>query len=306
MSSNNQGQAVVHVANAPVSYGAFELTVGIDPDVPSAAEVLDAIAGAGYEGVDLGPVGYFGKGEELSEALTSRGLKLAGGYLEADVVSEDGPSRGVADLMALMECFDAVSEDVPAQLRPRPTIALVLQGANPADQRVSGNQLWDNAERVLAVLTATSRERGYEPCLHNELGTLISSDADIARAMDLSDISLCLDTGHYFAGGGDPLAALETWGDRLYQVHIKDSHREPYDRIVAAGKPISAIWSEGVFCRLGDGETNARQFLEALLRRGFSGWLIVEQDILPTGAQGYAGAAEDQRRNRAFLSELGM
>ncbi len=53
----------VHVANAPVSYGAFELTVGIDPDVPSADEVLDAISASGYEGVDLGPVGYFGTGE---------------------------------------------------------------------------------------------------------------------------------------------------------------------------------------------------------------------------------------------------
>jgi inosose dehydratase len=62
----HSADGVVHVANAPVSYGAFELTVGIDPDVPSADWVLDAIAGAGYEGVDLGPVGYFGKGEELT------------------------------------------------------------------------------------------------------------------------------------------------------------------------------------------------------------------------------------------------
>jgi inosose dehydratase len=306
MSSHNQGQGVIHVANAPVSYGAFELTVGIDPDVPSAQEVLDAVAGSGYEGVDLGPVGYFGRGEELAEALGSRGLKLAGGYLEADVVSEDGPARGVADLRALMECFDAVSTGVPAHLRPRPTIALVLQGASAGDRGTSESRLWDNAERALALLTAESRQRGYEPCLHNELGTLISSEADVARAMELSDISLCLDTGHYFAGGSDPLAALETWGDRLFQVHVKDSHREPYNRIVAEGKPISAIWSEGVFCRLGDGETSVRQFLEDLVRRDYSGWLVVEQDILPTGAEGYGGAAEDQRLNRAFLRELGI
>jgi len=36
------------VANAPVSYGAFELTVGILPDVPDGAAVLDQVAAAGY------------------------------------------------------------------------------------------------------------------------------------------------------------------------------------------------------------------------------------------------------------------
>jgi len=50
------GTAGVAVANAPVSYGAFELTVGHDPDVPSGVSVLDQVAAAGYAGIDLGPV----------------------------------------------------------------------------------------------------------------------------------------------------------------------------------------------------------------------------------------------------------
>ena len=50
------------IGNAPVSYGAFEVTVGID-DVPDAAQVLDAVQAAGYEGIDLGPLGYLGLGE---------------------------------------------------------------------------------------------------------------------------------------------------------------------------------------------------------------------------------------------------
>ena len=63
---------MVKVGNAPVSYGAFEVTVGIDEDVPTAEEVLDAVAGAGYDGIDLGPLGYLGVGEDLKKALTSR------------------------------------------------------------------------------------------------------------------------------------------------------------------------------------------------------------------------------------------
>ena len=54
------------VANAPVSYGAFELTVGIDPNVPDGVHVLDEVAGAGYGGIDLGPVGYLGSAAKRS------------------------------------------------------------------------------------------------------------------------------------------------------------------------------------------------------------------------------------------------
>ena len=60
------------VASAPVSFGAFELTVGIDPNVPDGVHVLDEVAGAGYGGIDLGPVGYLGVGAELGERLAAR------------------------------------------------------------------------------------------------------------------------------------------------------------------------------------------------------------------------------------------
>src|SRR5207244_13259980 len=52
----------VVIANGPVGYGAFELTVGILPDVPDGDGVLDEVAGAGYGGVDLGRSGVLGRG----------------------------------------------------------------------------------------------------------------------------------------------------------------------------------------------------------------------------------------------------
>src|SRR5207302_1004554 len=67
------------IANAPVSYGAFELTVGIMPDVPDGNTVLDEVAGAGYAGVDLGPLGYLGYGADLASSLRRRSLALSGG-----------------------------------------------------------------------------------------------------------------------------------------------------------------------------------------------------------------------------------
>ena len=53
--SEESGARPIAVANAPVSYGAFELTVGHDPNVPDGTTVLDQVAAAGYDGIDLGP-----------------------------------------------------------------------------------------------------------------------------------------------------------------------------------------------------------------------------------------------------------
>src|SRR5712671_7127722 len=89
------------VANAPVSYGAFELTVGILPDVPDGAAVLDQVADAGYAGIDLGPLGYFGYGEELASNLARRGLRLAGGFFELPFSDPSKMPGAVNDLDAL-------------------------------------------------------------------------------------------------------------------------------------------------------------------------------------------------------------
>src|SRR5256885_3962769 len=88
------GLSGIRVANAPCSYGAFEITVGVLPDVPDAEDVLTAIASAGYAGTELGPPGYLGNADTLHERFERHGLTLVGGYIpirfsEPDSWSED-------------------------------------------------------------------------------------------------------------------------------------------------------------------------------------------------------------------------
>src|SRR2546426_6874976 len=106
------GASGIVVANAPVSYGAFELTVGIDPNVPSGLHVLDEVASAGYAGIDLGPVGYLGAPPELGERLAARNLGLAGAYLELPFA--DHPALDVA-LSALDDLLDTLEAVRPYQ-----------------------------------------------------------------------------------------------------------------------------------------------------------------------------------------------
>ena len=95
------------VANAPCSYGAFEITVGVDPNVPPALELLEAVSDAGYRGIDLGPLGYLGDAHNLPTRLHDRGLALAGGYFEVPFSEPDRLPEELARLDQLLDVFDA-------------------------------------------------------------------------------------------------------------------------------------------------------------------------------------------------------
>ena len=51
--------------------------------------IRDLLVEAGYAGIDLGPVGYLGRGDALRERLAPRSLGLAGGYIELPFADHD-------------------------------------------------------------------------------------------------------------------------------------------------------------------------------------------------------------------------
>lgn len=282
---------MVRIGNAPVSYGAFEVTVGKHEGVPGADQVLDAVRAAGYGGIDLGPVGYLGLGAGLSEALGSRGLLLCGGYVEIDVTAPGSDAAGLAELSAVCDQFDAVAAGVDRVLAPRPTVALI--GSPDADER------WARIEAVVGEVVRRCAGRGYEAVLHNEVGTQLATQADVVGVLEATEAALCLDTGHLVAAGGDPLAILDRWWDRVSHVHLKDSS--------SAGPFVDAmqLWEGDVFCPLGAGAGRVDEVLDALRAGGYDGWIVIEQDVLPRSVEAYQKASDDQAANRRYLRERG-
>jgi len=303
----------IAVANAPVSYGAFEITVGHDPNVPDGISILDQVAAAGYAGIDLGPVGYLGSGAQLGELLAERGLGLAGGYLELPYADHDALEQAIADLDALLATFDAVRPYLPGP-PPRPTLADAgsQQRRSRPGRSAAQHSLgldgagWRRFAEGLARVTGHCRDRGYEPTFHPETGTYVEAPWEIGEVLDRSDIGLCLETGHMMMGGGDPVTMLRDWGDRVNHVHLKDGVRTVMAGIVDDGAPATEIWSREAFCELGRGDLDVDAILEGLRGISFGGWLVVEQDILPRSAERFARAAEEQRHNREFLAERGL
>lgn len=265
---------MIRVANAPVSYGAFELTVGVLPNVPGPEAVLDAIAAAGYEGTELGPVGYLGRGVDLRERLASRGLELVGAFVEIRFGDE-----GLAELEQTL--------DLIAGFGAKP----VLCDRGPRDGEV------DLAGVVRAAELA--RERGFEPTFHHHMGTRVQTPAEIERLLTGSDVGLLLDTGHLTAAGGDPVRALRDWRDRIDHLHVKDVRLG----VLRDARSWNEAWRGGVFCELGTGDVDLDGFLAGL--DDYEGWLVVEQDWVPAPGEDAAAQAEAQARNRGWLAERG-
>lgn len=298
------------VANAPVSYGAFELTVGILRSVPDGAMVLEEVASAGYAGIDLGPIGYLAEASRLADELRRRHLGLAGGFCELPFSDPQAMKAALGGLDSLLDVFDAAQTD---GLKPRPTLADAgsdERRAHPAqaagDHSLGfGDEGWKRFAAGVAISLARCRERGYEPTFHHETGTHIEAPWEIEKVLELTEIGLCLDTGHLLLGGGDPVVAMREWKQRINHVHLKDAHRAVVDQIIREAAPVAEIWRRKAFCRLGDGDLDVDAVLSAL-RDGYSGWLVVEQDVLPDEDDPLGTPARDQRANRQFLKARGF
>jgi inosose dehydratase len=300
----------ITVANAPISYGAFELTVGIDPNVPDGEAILDEVRAAGYAGIDLGPVGYLGDGPVLAERLASRQLGLAGAYLEFPFTDHDALPALYPELDAMLDTFDAVRDAVPGPA-PHPTIAdsgSERRRNNPGRSHADhtwglDDDGWDRMKVGLASVVERCRARGYEPTFHLETGTYVEAPWEVQRMLDISDVGLCLDTGHFFVGGGDPVVAIHEWSERINHVHVKDALQSVIDGIVADHVPAMNIWTREAFPAFGDGDANVAGVLAALKEIDYEGWLVVEQDIFPQTSERFAQAIDDQKKNRRFLAD---
>jgi inosose dehydratase len=179
--------AVIRLATGPVSWG---VDFADAPGNPPAREVIDGIREAGYQGTELGPLGYL---DDLG------GLELAGGFVFEPL---DRPTRAaeVARRVAALGggyvlLIDAVGRSGG--------LGAVLDG--------------------LAIAADAVRAVGLKPLVHPHAGTRIETGAEIAAALEVCD--LCVDTGHCAYAGIDPARLIAEEGERVGCVHLKDLDR---------------------------------------------------------------------------------
>ncbi len=272
------------VAGAPVSYGVFELTPeGAETVAPD--ELLGSLQAAGYAGVDLGPLGFLGVDRELRDRLRRFELDLAGGWVQLPFSDDEAFAASLPSLREALRVFATAAEDGPRRL-PLPTLAddgsAARRGApgrgavvDPLDA-----QAWGRLVRNVSTAAELVRAAGLEPTFHHHAGTFVESPEEVDRFLADVDVDLTLDAGHLLIAGGDPLRAVGRWGERINHLHLKDVDSAVLERVLAAGGGMPEVWSSGVFVAFGRGDLDFAPVLDALAEQRYSGWLVVEQDVL--------------------------
>lgn len=294
------------VANAPLSYGAFEMTVGTDFAVPRPVDVLEAISAAGYAGTDLGPPGYLGEGDVLRERLAATGLELVGGFVPMRFSEDRGYEEDTAGLRHTLDLFDAVGEKgarpVLCDAGGPERIANPGRGGEDASLGLDDRR-WRTLARNVERATDEARRRGYQPVFHHHTSSYVEGLGEIERLLEDTDVALLLDSGHLLVAGGDPVAALRDWRERIGAVHIKDVRLDVLAGVKAERADTLTAWRRGLFCALGAGDVDLAGFCAALTEQGYEGWVVVEQDRVLDDAGAFAGAAAEQVGNREWLRE---
>ncbi|UFU05235.1 sugar phosphate isomerase/epimerase family protein [Ruania halotolerans] len=297
---------MITLANAPVSYGVFELDAEDGVQLPGADELATMIATAGYAGIDSGPIGMLGRGQELRDRLRRNGLALAGGWVDLPLTDADAFMAALPGYRDAMEFF-AEGAELHPDTPPRPTLAdsgSDARRANPGGG--AGLSLddrgWDTLARNVGTAVEIAGEYGLRPTFHHHACTHVETPAEIDELLARTEIGLTFDTGHLIIGGGDPLEGLRRWQSRIDHLHIKDVRTAVLRDVVARKAGMRQVWTEGAFVPLGTGDLDVAGVMEQIIASGFHGWLVVEQDVIPQLGDDPGQPQAHQLHNRDALT----
>lgn len=304
----------VTITTAPCCWGVDDVT---NPNLPPWERVLDEAAEAGYGGLELGPYGYMPLDlETVSDALTSRGLFVIAGTIFDDLVSpanREGLLRQTAEICALVSRLPP-PDPLPGQRHPTPYLTVMDWGHDGRDfaaghsdrARRLSDKAWAVMVANIRAIAECARDHGVRAVIHPHAGGHIEFEDEIARVT--ADVpselaGLCLDTGHTWYAGMDPVAALERYADRTDYIHFKDIDRAVFDRVMGERVRFFEACAQGVMCPIGRGVIDYPAIRDLLERVGYGGFITVEQERDPRNA---GGSLADVKASRDYLTSVGF
>lgn len=298
----------IRIANAPCSWGVLEF------DLPGKAlgfaQVLDEIRDTGYAGTEFGDWGFMPTDPvALRRELDARRLAMVGAFVPVAFAASNAHAAGAEVAVRTAKLLAAVEGTLPF---------IVLADDNGKDPNrtqkagritnadgLTGPQWKTFAEGVEHVARAVREQAGLRCVFHHHAAGFVETAEEVARLLELTDpdlVGLCFDTGHFRFGGGDPLAALRRHRDRIWHVHFKDCQPAVHQQSRAGGWDYFESLKHGIFCELGKGDVDFAGVIAELRRTNYTGWIVVEQDVLP----GMGAPKAFAQRNRDYLRRLGL
>ncbi|MEU7057455.1 sugar phosphate isomerase/epimerase [Streptomyces sp. NPDC046197] len=271
----------IRVGSAPDSWGVWF------PDDPRQVpwdRFLDEVAQAGYSWIELGPYGYLPTDPaRLTDEVTRRNLKVSAGTvftgLHRGPAVWDATWEHVSQVAALTQAMGARHLVViPSFWRDDKTAEILEPPELTAEQ-------WAHLTKGMERLGHEVKEAyGLDIVVHPHADTHIDTEAHVERFLDSTDaelVSLCLDTGHYAYCGGDSVKLIETYGERIGYLHLKQVDPGILAEVVAGEVPFGPAVQRGVMCEPPSGVPALEPVLAAAQKLGVDLFAIVEQDMYP-------------------------
>jgi len=307
----------IQVGNAPCSWGIIGIP-GTEGEHADYVQMLDELAATGYAGTELGDWGFMPTDPTvLRSEMDRRGLTMLGAYVGVNFKDPAAHAEGEALALKVARLLAATVNEQSH----KPFI-------NLADDNGSDPIRTHNAGRITPAMSLTSAEwevyaRGVDhiarrvtaetglPALfHPHSGGYIETPEEIARLLQMvapDVLNIVFDTGHYAYGSGTTdgsavLEGMDRFADRIHFIHLKDCDPRVAEAARRGETEYNAAVGQGLFCELGNGLVDFPAVLARLRARNYSGWALVEQDVLP----GMGTPKESARRSREYLRIIGL
>lgn len=259
------------------------------PDLTAAFTMEQALIEAreiGYIGVERGQR-MPGDTEGLRSYLDGNNIALCGGWCSgASLVNDFATEREavqeqVEQFVALnspcivyAECSNTVQGQIGTPVNDRPKLTkheVMAYGAK------------------ITELAKWMADQGMTMAYHHHMGTIIESEDDVNWLMEGSgpEVKLCFDTGHLLFGGGDVMATLNRWGDRVHHVHFKDIRPAVVQETRENNRSFLDAVIAGAFTVPSDGCIDFQAVANALKTMDYEGWIVVEAEQDPAKAPPY-------------------
>jgi inosose dehydratase len=297
-------------ASAPDSWGVLDYP---GPSWEQSYEkMLDEMVAAGYTGSELGPYGFFPTDPKiLQPQLEKRRLKLLASFVPVKMTD---PAAGTT----VIERIRKVGHLLAALKAP---FLVMADDQSPERNAFSGRvydkdcptltaQQWKHVGKIVAEAEKVAHEFGLDLVFHPHVATYVETPEECELFYDATshtNVGLCLDTGHCVYGHGDSVTEAEKYKSKLRFVHIKDCDTQVLEEARRNKWTFEEAIEHKVFTIIGQGDIDFPAFFRTLLKNGYSGWSVVEQDVKygATPIPPAESIAASLRYLRGVVSELG-
>jgi len=248
-------------------------------------QCVSEMALAGFTGSEIGGK-YPTDVPKLKKALDMRGIEICNCWFSSFLISEPYEVTE-RDFIRQTDFLKAMNAEIIGVSEQSYSIQGKLGQPVWEGKYVMNEEEWKLLADGLNKLGKIAKDKGMKLAFHHHMGTVIQTEEEIERFMELVDpglVYLLFDSGHLSFAGIDPEKVLKKYVKRVSHVHLKDIRKDMVE------KSRSEKWSflkgvrEGVFTVPGDGDVDFYPIFRILEEADYEGWVVVEAEQDPAKA----------------------